>query len=542
MQEITRQRLLHAAVDRAPVGMAIFDPDLRYLHVNAVLAELNELPIADHLGRHVSEVVPPHIAGRLEPVLREVLESGVPRHGVDFHGGAPGAPRTWEGSIFPIGANGHAAGIGVTLLETTERDRALARARYLARASAALGSSLALDETLRTVAELAVPEVADWAFVELVQGDGSIKRVAWAHADPELADVVREYDARYPLNPDDPEGSAKVVRTGRPELLEELPADLFEAIATDPEQLRILRGMGFRSTVIVPLIARGRVLGDLALAYSTSGRRYGVDDLDMLSALADACALAIDNARLFGEQERTARTLQQSLLPPQLPEIAGVELAARYRPFGTGAEVGGDFYDVFPVPGGWALAIGDVAGKGTSAAATTALLRHTLRVAAYVEHAPGEALWRLNEAVLREGDEEHLATAVCAFLRPGDGRAEVSLASAGHPSPLVRRADGKVETVTTPGLLLGVAPADAPPESTVVLGPGDVLVLFTDGVTEARDTHGRLLGEFGLAETLRSAPPTANGVVDAVDRRALEIQLGHARDDIAVVAIAVPRT
>src|SRR5947199_3131772 len=417
MQDITRQRLLHAAVDRAPVGMAVFDEDLRYLHVNAALAELNERSIADHLGRHVADVLPPHIAARLEPVLREVLVSGVGRHGVDFHGGRPGAPRSWEGSVFAVGGNGNAAGVGVLLLETTDRDRALARARYLARASAALGSSLALDETLRTVAQLAVPEVADWAFVELVQPDGAIRRVAWAHADPRLADSARAYDERYPLDPEDSAGSAKVVRTGRPELLEDIPPDLFEAVARDPEQLRILRGMGFRSTVIVPLIARGRVLGDLALAYSTSERRYGADDLDMLSALADACALAIDNARLFGEQERTARTLQQSLLPPQLPEIEGVELAARYRPFGSGSEVGGDFYDVFPVPGGWALSLGDVAGKGTSAAATTALLRHTLRIAAYVERSPGQALLRLGEAVLRDGDEDHPATVVCALLR-----------------------------------------------------------------------------------------------------------------------------
>src|SRR4051794_16087666 len=102
MQEKTRQRLLDAAVDRAPVGMAVFDQDLRYLHVNAVLAELNERPIADHLGRHVAEVLPPHIAARLEPVLREVVTSGVERHGVDFQGGRPGAPRSWEGSVFPV--------------------------------------------------------------------------------------------------------------------------------------------------------------------------------------------------------------------------------------------------------------------------------------------------------------------------------------------------------------------------------------------------------------------------------------------------------
>jgi serine phosphatase RsbU (regulator of sigma subunit) len=298
--------------------------------------------------------------------------------------------------------------------------------------------------------------------------------------------------------------------------------------------------MGFRSAVIVPLIARGRVLGDLALAYSTSGRRYGHEDLDMLSALADACAMAIDNARLFGEQEATARTLQQSLLPPQLPEIEGLELAARYRPFGSGAEVGGDFYDLFPLPDGWALCIGDVSGKGTAAAATTALLRHSLRIAAYLEAGPGAALRRLDEAMRRDGPDDRLATAVCAFLRPAPGGAEVTLASAGHPPPLVRRADGTIEEVVRPGMLLGALPGPPPEDATIHLGPGDVLLLYTDGVTEAR-TPGGLLGEAGLAEALRTAPPTADGVVEAIERRVVEVQGGQPRDDIAVVAAAVPR-
>src|SRR5256885_8595198 len=154
MQDITRQRLLHAAVDRAPVGMAVFDEDLRYLHVNAALAELNERSIADHLGRHVADVLPPHIAARLEPVLREVLVSGVARHGVDFHGGRPGAPRSWEGSVFAVGGNGNAAGVGVLLLGTTHRGRALAPARYPAPAPAPPGPSPAAAQTPPTGAPL----------------------------------------------------------------------------------------------------------------------------------------------------------------------------------------------------------------------------------------------------------------------------------------------------------------------------------------------------------------------------------------------------
>ena len=530
--------LLDAAVERSPVGMAVLDRELRYVHVNAALAEINGLSVSDHIGRSIDEVLPRDVAARVGAVMRHVLATGEPRDGVELFRGDPADTRRLEASYFPIG-DGEPEAVGAIILDVTDRDRALARARYLAQASAALGSSLDLAATLRTVAQLAVPQVADWSFVELVQPDGGIERVAWAHADPSLAEIVREYDERYPLRPDDPAGSAKVVRTGEPELVENIPETFFDAVTGDPDQLRVLRAMGFCSYVIVPLVARGRVLGDLALAYSASGRHYGSDDLDMLQALADACALAIDNARLFGEQEATARTLQHSLLPPQLPEIAGVELAARYRPFGSGAEVGGDFYDVFPVPGGWAIALGDVTGKGTAAAAVTALLRHTLRIAAYLEREPGAALLRLDEALRRDQESPELATAVCCFLRSRDGAVEVALASAGHPPPYVRRADGTVEQAVTPGMLLGAAASEAPPTSRITLAPGDVLVLYTDGVTEARQGGG-LLGEKGLRKTLQDAPATANGVVDAVESRAVEVQGGHPRDDIAVVAVAVP--
>jgi serine phosphatase RsbU (regulator of sigma subunit) len=516
--------------------MAILDRDLRYVHINPALADLNGQSVEAHIGRRVDEMVPPEVAERIVPAIREVLSTRVARHGIAFRRGTPEDPRALEASYFPVDDDA----IGALVLDMTERDRALARARYLARASAALGGSLDLDATLQTIAQLAVPEVADWAFVELVQPDGSIIRSAWAHADPALDEIAGDYDRRYPLDPGDPAGSAAVIRTGHPELVEDIPEGFYESVTHDPEQLRILRGMGFRSYVIVPLIARGRVIGDLALAYSSSGRRYGTEDLEMLHALADACAMAIDNARLFGQQQATARTLQQSLLPRELPEIDGMELAARYRPYGSGIEVGGDFYDVFPVPGGWMLAIGDAAGKGTAAAATTALLRHTLRIAAHLERSPVAALARMDEALLREDDVEHPASAVCGVLRAlPDGGAEITLAAAGHPPPYVRRHDGRVEDTVRPGALLGALPGPPPSELTVTLEPGDVLVLYTDGVTEARGRDGQL-GEAGLAIALAHAEPNAAAVAEAIERRAVEFQDGRQSDDIAVLAIGVP--
>jgi PAS domain S-box-containing protein len=537
MQQFRNQPLLGAAVDHAPVGMAILDSDLRYVHINTALAELNGHGVEEHIGRRLEEMVPADIVERILPEIRHVLETGETRSGIEFRRGTPDDPRALEATYFPVNGNT----VGALVLDMTERDRALARARYLARAGAALGSSLELADTLEQIVSLAVPEVADWAFVELLQPDGSIRRVAWDHADPSLDEIARDYDRRYPLDPDAPAGSPAVIRTGEPELMQEIPEHFYEQVTADDEQLRILRSMGFRSYVIVPLIARGRVIGDLALAYSLSGRRYGIEELEMLRALADSCAMAIDNARLFGEHQATARTLQQSLAPRELPVIEGVELAARYRPYGNGIEVGGDFYDVFPSPGGWSLAIGDVAGKGTAAAATTALLRHTLRIAAHLESSPVAALARMDEALLREDDVEHPASAVCGLLQVlGDGSVEITLAAAGHPPPYVRRADGRVEDTVRPGALLGALPGPIPSETTVRLEPGDVLVLYTDGVSEARRPGGEQLGEAGLAIALAHAEPTAAAVAEAIERRAVEFQEGRPSDDIAVLAIGVP--
>src|SRR3954454_20596797 len=228
--------LLGAAVDHAPVGMAILDRDLRYVHINAVLAELNGHTVEEHIGRRLDEMVPAEVAARIVPEIQRVLDTGETSQGVEFRRGTADDPRALEATYFPV--NG--TNVGALVLDMTERDRALARARYLAGASAALGSSLELGDTLERIVSLAVPELADWAFVELVQPDGSIARVAWDHADPSLDEIARAYDRRYPLDPDAPAGSPAVIRTGEPELVEAIPEDFYAQVTADDEQLEIL--------------------------------------------------------------------------------------------------------------------------------------------------------------------------------------------------------------------------------------------------------------------------------------------------------------
>ena len=223
-----------------------------------------------------------------------------------------------------------------------------------------------------------------------------------------------------------------------------------------------------------------------------------------------------------------------------LPHIPGMEVAARYRPFGC-SDVGGDFYDVFPAPGGWAFAVGDVAGKGAPAAAAAGHLAGMLRHWAQREPAPAAVLRRLDETVRRDLGGDLLATAICGTLRTTCGPAvEVTIAGAGHPPALVRRCGGRVEPVVRSGRILGAGPAPAPPETTLTLAAGDVLVVYTDGVTEARDGTG-WVGEEGIAAAVGAAPSDAALLADAVERRALDGHRGPPRDDIAVLALGVPR-
>ena len=190
------------------------------------------------------------------------------------------------------------------------------RSMFLSEAAVLLEASLDYEQRLQNIAALAVPRMADWAFVEMVQDDGSIKRVAMAHAERSKEALVREYARRYPIDPEAPAGSAKVIRTGRPELMCEIPDAMLEAVAQDPEHLRILRELGFRSAMVVPLRVGSRTIGDIALVSAESGRRYDEDDLAMAQQLATSCGLAIENARLYSEaraSEERSRLLVEAV-------------------------------------------------------------------------------------------------------------------------------------------------------------------------------------------------------------------------------------
>jgi serine phosphatase RsbU (regulator of sigma subunit) len=411
--------------------------------------------------------------------------------------------------------------------------------RFLSESSRALASSFDQGEVLGRVARLAVPRIADWCAVDLVHPDGEIVRVALAHEDPEVLARAQGLMERYPPDPGADQGAAEAIRSGESRLYPEITDEMIARRAASEEHRRLLADLGMRSAMIVPMTTPAGAVGALSLATGPSGRRFDRHDLELAEELARRCATAVDNARLYGEREYIARTLQESLLPAELPEIPGIETAARFRPTGEGNEMGGDFYDLFATGGrGWTVVIGDVCGKGPDAAAVTALARYTLRAAAMSERLPSRGLHVLNEALLRQRRDRRFCTVAYAYLEASEGRVRVGFASGGHPLPLLVRAGGDVEPVGHPGTLLGVVEDPEFVDGSLDLRPGDALVFYTDGVTEARGEEG--LEEDGLIELLRAcAGSGADAIAARVEEAAIGSQNGRPRDDIAVLVLRV---
>ncbi len=555
--------LLEALFEGAPIGAAFLDRELRYRRVNEKLAEINGVPVEAHIGRTVTELLPDMDPGVSEQ-LRSVLETGEPAVDVEFIGQtrAPGDARHLSTAIYPVrGADGSCEGVGVVVLDITERRRAefermrahenervareeaelaARRARFLAEASAMLDQSLDYEATLRSVSRLAVPWIADWCAVDMIETDGRLRRVTTAHVDPAKVDLAREWHERHPPNLRAASGAPNVARTGRSEIYPVITDEMLAAGARDAEHLAMLRALGMRSAMVVPMGARGRTLGVITFIAAETDRSYGDDDLLLAEELARRAAMSIDNARLYSERSYVARTLQDSLLPPHLPEIPGIELAARYRPVGEGNEVGGDFYDAFQLGDEtWGVAIGDVSGKGAAAAAVTALVRYTLRAIADAGRPGSEVLRLVNDAMLRQRADSRFSTVAYARLRPGRDGVKVSIANGGHPLPIVLRANGDAEFAGRPGTLLGVVPEPRVHDDDVELWKGDALVLYTDGVPEA-GAPGRLLDDDELLDAVRRCEARdASAIAEYVEALAVDLAGGDPNDDIAVVVAHV---
>ncbi|QEV20618.1 SpoIIE family protein phosphatase [Streptomyces alboniger] len=421
---------------------------------------------------------------------------------------------------------------------------------FLVEASDLLAGTLDRDQTLALMAQMTVPTLATWCAVYTIADQSAEPYLSYVlHEDEDRIDGLKALLSKIAPPDPVPTPGARVwaapseaahqaaLRTSMRSLGLGEPVTLGSGIGTTLSTASAVGG----ETVVLPLVARNRVIGMLTLG-KPSDEHFRQEILELAEDLSRRAALALDNSRLYSERMAISQSLQRSLLPPGLPQIPGVEVDVIYRAAGEGNEVGGDFYDLFPIrDGAYGFAIGDVCGTGPEAAAVTGLARHALRLLAREGFGGPAVLERLNAAILDEGSRSRFLTLLYGELWPQeDGSAVLKIVCAGHPLPLRLRQDGTVEPYAEPQPLLGVMDDLELYEQTVTLDPGDVLLCVTDGVTERREGT-RMLGDDGLADVLTTCTGLTAGAVAARIMRAVERFASDApSDDMAILAMRVP--
>ncbi|MER7461561.1 SpoIIE family protein phosphatase [Streptomyces sp. NPDC097981] len=543
-------------VDQSPIGLAVLDTELRYVLVNPALEDINGLPTARHIGHHVQEVLPRLDAVSIESAMREVLATGRPRLNLLTTGRTPADPdrdHTWSVSLYRLDdPGGRPLGIAVSVVDVTEQHKtslavAMARQRLalIADASVRIGTTLDLWVTARELGDIAVPQLADVATIDVLDsvltgdhppGDLTDQTVRFralavkaAHPTPatRAADPVGSI-ARY----DATRLVTQCVQAARPKLLAHVtPGDL-GSVARDAEAATLLAEAGLHSYLAVPLIARGEVIGALGLQRTANPLPFDHDDVLLAGELAARAAVCIDNARWYQNQRRAALTLQRHLLPHHPTPTPGLEIAYRYQPAAAAGEVGGDWFDVIPLPDDkTALVVGDVMGSGINAAATMGQLRTAARTLAELDLDPATVLTRLDHTTTGLGHT--MATCVIVVYDPHRNRCRI--ATAGHLPP-VRTSPGRLpELLDLPtGAPLGVG--GVPFEAIALdLAVGDQLVLYTDGLVETRDQD---------IDTRLEALTALLGDPDRPLEKTCDVLLGELRqpDERDDVALLVART
>lgn len=428
-----------------------------------------------------------------------------------------------------------------TCAQAIERAEALAEARdatdklaFLAEASAELASSLDHHTILTKLAELVVPRLADWCTVHVAE-DGEFRTLAVAHGDPARRQLAEELRRRCPIDRQAPVGIPAVVRTGRPELYPRVTDELLAAATVGEEHLGVVRRLGLASALVVPLTGRTGTFGALVLMSAESGRHYDDRDLAVAVDLARRAAVAVENAEAYRQQtgrlaaiSRVAQAAQRAILAPVPPRVGPVNLAASYVSAAREALVGGDLYEVVQRPGGVRLLIGDVRGKGLDAVRTATVVLGEFRSAALDRDELSDVAAAMDRRLAGYLGEEDFVTALLAEIRD-DGSCEV--VCCGHPPALLAR-NGRITELGCPGSLpLGLGAAPAP--VTVTLAPGERLLLYTDGIVEARDPHGRFVDLPRVVAPLAGGdPPTVLDRILAELRGTVGTDFG---DDLALV-------
>ncbi|MEV5975130.1 SpoIIE family protein phosphatase [Streptomyces sp. NPDC051921] len=493
-------------VSQSPIGVAFFDTELRYLMVNPALERINGIPAADHIGRRPRDIHPAAGIDTIESALRQVLLTGTPlidQYVVGRTRADLDHDHAWSVSYYRLeGANGRVLGVANSVVDvsgrhraTLEADRARRRLSLIAEASARVGTTLDVEETARELAQVAVPDLADLAAVDVLDAVLAFRRTTGSHEGPELfrALAVAGAHPTEALDAADAVGDlaaygpdrliTQCVHTGQPVVVAHAGPDDLLRIAPDADAAHAFARAGVHSYLAVPLIAHHEVLGAFDLMRTRNPLPFDDDDVILAGELAARAAVAIDNARWYQSVRNSAETLQRSLLPGRLPALAGLEVASYYQPAQASSEIGGDWYDVIPLTGDkTALVVGDVMGSGIDAAAAMGRLRTATCAYAGLDLAPDQVLHHLDK--ITSGLEHYIATCLYAIYDPHRHRCDI--ANAGHLPPALVRAGQPPELLDLPtGAPLGVGGVPFSTES-FALHPGDRLVLYTDGLVETR--------------------------------------------------------
>ncbi|TJZ44476.1 PAS domain S-box protein [Streptomyces piniterrae] len=548
----TDRSVLDGLFRRSPIGLAIYAPDLSLLRVNRAIAKFSGVPAENHRGLRANDFLFQPDAETVEAQMREVLESGKssifaeqPVHILT----SPEQELVASSSAFRMqDSSGRVLGVAQTVEDVTDRYRARRRLALLNEASARIGTTLDVPTTARELAEVVVPDLADYASVDLlepvnrgeepVQGTFEpMRRMAIRGISSEAAEVMYPVGETIAFPPQAPH--LRCLAERRP-VLETYRDSRLPWLADDAERSERVLSEGLHSLMVVPLAARGLVLGTLGLWRSRRPEPFEEDDLTLAEELASRAALCIDNARRYTQQHQAALTLQHSLLPGEVPGHPAAEVAHRYRPADPAAGVGGDWFDVIPLSGlRVALVVGDVVGHGTHAAVTMGRLRTAVHTLANLDLAPDEVLAQLDGLVDRLAVEQEatgtqspqLIGATCLYAVYDPVSRRCTLARASHLPPVVVTPDGEASLADVPaGPPLGLG--GLPYESTELeLAEGSLLALYTDGLVEARQQDVDE-GLARLREALTVPARTLEETCTAVEEAMLPERPG---DDVALL-------
>jgi serine phosphatase RsbU (regulator of sigma subunit) len=435
---------------------------------------------------------------------------------------------------------GALAGLWVASLRVN-LNREQAASELLAETGGLMEDALDQRQRAKHLAELAIPTLGDVAMVDMVTPEGTIERVAARSRGSEVADVFLKLSEDQPIDPRGPHPVAQVIRTGRPTYLDQLSDEQIDEITTREHERELLRKHRFKSCIVLPLGARGSVLGALTLWIMRPAKAFDETARRTAKRLADRAALALDNARLHEQQSHIASVLQHSLLPRSLPKIQGFDAASRFLAAGEAYEVGGDFYDVFRSGSRtWTAVIGDVCGKGPEAASLTALARYTVRTASSPDSPPSRILRALHDSISSEHSDLRFCTAALARIQaPSNGRsaARLTVALGGHPLPLILRKDGRVDSIGEPGTLLGALPSPVLADADASLAVGDALILYTDGMLDVGDRSQSDDPDWLAKQLAKSAGRSADEIAERLAQAAVRRHGGEPRDDIAILVL-----